>query len=201
MAKLTVNQTHDLASKWVKIYVEPLNEKEIKEAKENNRKPQLIDLESMAKILVGIAIKESNLDPKAKNKYSTARGLYQMLINTQREVELKRAKLPFANAHVKSTAYTTAPVNKLLPDKILDQEYATQLAVLELLYQYKRYKDWNVAVHAYNQGSYPGSRKNDGIAYTNAVLTNIKNLPDNLALNKNYQVIETKNGKYIYNIS
>lgn len=186
MAKMEVMDVYNLAYKWADAYGTPLG-----------LNPDLI-----AKYMTGIAWKESNFNPDAKNKASSARGLYQMLINTQREVESKRAKVPFATASLKSSAYPKAPVSKVLPDKIYNPDYATQLAVLEFLYQLKRYNyDYTKALHAYNQGSYPGGNKSDGANYANSVEQNVKKLPTDLALNKNYQKIDTEQASYIYPFS
>lgn len=158
-----MNQTevYNLARKWADEYSDKYN----------------VDPDMFAKMLVGIAKKESNFNEKAQNKKSTARGLMQMLICTQREVEAKRLKIPFAVAMFPCKNYTTAPVGSKSDDEIFNPDYAMQLAAAELGYQYKRYKakypqtTWQVAVHAYNQGSYPGARKNDGLAYAKDVLS------------------------------
>jgi len=157
------------------------------------------DPNEMAKYLTGIAKKESNYNPNAKNKGSTARGLMQMLIATQREVESKYAKVPFANAHDYTKHFPKAPVNKLLPDKIYDQDYSMQLAAAYLAYLYKRYKgDWTKTVHAYNQGSYPGVNKSTGANYAASVIKNIQKLPETLAYNPRNMRIDTKHTTYIY---
>ena len=108
--------------------------------------------EELATVLVAIAKVESNLNPSAKNKSSTARGLMQFLICTQREVEKKRAKTGFAPAMYSCKVYPTKTVS-LSEDKMFEPDYAIKLAVHEIGYQFSRYKKWNMAIHAYNQGS------------------------------------------------
>jgi hypothetical protein len=146
-----------------------------------------IDPAQLAKYLTAIAKLESNYDEKAKNKNSTARGLMQILICTQREIEKKRAKVPFAPASFNCKSFTGQPAT-VEPEKdiIYNAEYCMFLAAHELAYQYNRYKKkypngWQIACHAYNQGSFPGARKQDGAAYANTVLKNAGSLNEDYA--------------------
>ncbi len=126
---------------------------------------------AMARHLTGIASVESRFDPKAKNSGSTARGLMQILICTQREIENKRAKIPFAPAMFDCSYYKhqQPPMVSRELDKVFNPDYAMMLASYELGYQYKRYGgDWKKAVHAYNQGSYKASGK-EGNNYASKV--------------------------------
>lgn len=138
-----------------------------------------VDANKLATYLTGIARVESNFNPAAKNKSSTARGLMQILICTQREIEAKRAKVQFPEAMYPCKSYKSAPVGSQANDKVFNAEYALFLAAHELAYQYKRYvkkyptNTWQIAVHAYNQGSYPGSRKGDGQKYSAAVFKHV----------------------------
>lgn len=183
MAKLTENQVYSLAKFWSDIYAPPVD----------------ADPNQMALYLTSIAKKESTFNPNAKNKKSTARGLMQILINTQREIELKRAKVPFANASIKSKSFTKAPANPLLPDKIYDPDYAMQLATAYFAYQYKRYSgNWQKAIHAYNQGSFPGSKKSDGENYASAVMKNKLNMKQNMTYTSPNTKIEINGNIYIY---
>lgn len=134
----------------------------------------------LAKWATAIAKTESNFNPDAKNKSSTARGLMQMLICTQREVEKKHAKVDFAPASYSCKSYPQSTVDRA-EDKIYDPEYAMLLAVFYLAYQYRRYKDWHKAVHAYNQGSYPGSSKDNGQKYLQICLKNVPSENSQLA--------------------
>jgi len=59
--------------------------------------------------------------------------------------------------------YVTKPVSEAKDRLLFDADYAIMLAAYELAYQYKRYKkNWEKAVHAYNQGSYPGNLTDGG---------------------------------------
>lgn len=146
-----------------------------------------IDPEQLAKYLTAIAKLESNYNEKAKNKTSTARGLMQILICTQREIEKKRAKVPFAPASYNCKNFSGQPAT-VNPDQdvIYNAEYCMFLAAHELAYQYNRYKKkypngWQIAVHAYNQGSFPGTRKTDGSKYAQTVLKNAGTLNTDFA--------------------
>ena len=96
----------------------------------------------LAKVTTALARIESNYCPTAKNPQSSARGLMQILLGTQKEIETKFLK----KSHE--------------PDKIYDVSYALLLAETYLAYQYTRYKDWYKATWAYNQGSYSKKTKN-----------------------------------------
>ena len=134
-----------------------------------------LDENKLSQIATAIIWKESRNDPNAKNKGSTARGLMQVLINTQRETEKKYAKVPFAVAQYKSSYYPEAPVGKT--DKMYDPEYNVLIGMNYLAYQLKRYGDTTKGIHAYNQGSYP-ARKFDGMKYADSVNKYIsENLP------------------------
>lgn len=137
------------------------------------------DPKLIAQYLLAIAKVESTLRVNARNKSSTARGIMQMLICTQRENEKKRAKIDFAPAMFSCKSYKTTTVSED-KDKVLnDPEYAIMLATYEFCYQYKRYKyDIDKAIHAYNQGSYPGGNMKDGANYTKKVLKNLGEYPN-----------------------
>lgn len=130
----------------------------------------------LANIGFGIVAVESNHKIDATNKYSTARGLFQVLIGTQREVESKHLKVPFAPAMYETKHFPNAPVTTKSNDKILnDPKYSVEVGLTYLAYQLNRYKgDVKKAIHAYNQGSYNG--KQEGINYTNKVLSKIKEI-------------------------
>ena len=140
-----------------------------------------VDASLMAIYLTAIAKKESNFNTSAKNKNSSARGIMQILNCTQRAIE-KRLGLPFQPMNGKCNTLRGGINVPLALDKLMnDPNYSIMLAANELAYQYKRYKDWGKAIHAYNQGSYSG--KADGEKYKNNVLAlanNFQNLkPDN----------------------
>ena len=134
------------------------------------------DPNTIALMATGIAKKESGYSESAKNKHSTARGLMQMLICTQREVEKKRAKVDFADAMYSCNVYPTDTVDQS-DDLIFDPNYALLLAIHEICYQMNRYgDDQQKAIHAYNQGSFPGVHKSDGTLYARSVINNIYNI-------------------------
>ncbi len=114
-----------------------------------------IDPYALARVSTGVAKVESNFNPTAKNKSSSARGLMQILICTQREVEAKYLKLKnFPEASLYCKSYPKAPVNTKTLDKIYTPYYGMLIGQVYLAYQYKRYNDWAKAIHAFNQGSY-----------------------------------------------
>ncbi len=143
--------------------------------------------ETIASHVVAIANVESSYNTTARNKKSTARGIMQMLICTQRENEKKRLKVEFAPAMFScSKVYPTSTVAEN-QDRILnDPDYAIMLSVYELAYQTKRYKnDMTKAVTAYNQGSFPGGNKKEGAKYKDKVFASLGFVPGgNLASNE-----------------
>jgi hypothetical protein len=137
------------------------------------------DASELAMYLTGIARVESNYNPSAKNKKSTARGLLQMLICTQREIEKKYANVEFAPAMVSCKNYPDDIVAREY-DKIFNPDYAMFLSAIELGRQYKRYGgDWFRAVHAYNQGS-AGKLNIAGKLYANKVILGIQRFASNV---------------------
>lgn len=141
------------------------------------------DAAKLTEYLTAIAVVESGLRVDARNKASTARGILQMLICTQRENEKKRLKSSFAPAMFSCKSYPTDKVNEEKDRLLFDVDYAVLLASHELAYQFKRYKkDWSKAVHAYNQGSFPGTRPNDGLAYAKKVYAELEDfVPESYA--------------------
>lgn len=114
-----------------------------------------IDPYALARVSTGVAKVESNFNPTAKNKNSTARGLMQILICTQREIEAKYLKVKnFPEASIYCKSYPKAPVNTKKLDPLYTAYYGMLIGQVYLAYQYNRYKDWAKAIHAYNQGSY-----------------------------------------------
>lgn len=116
-----------------------------------------LDAEDLTRYGFAINKKENRqFNVKAKNPASTARGLMQMLVGTQREIETKILKI------------------RHKPDAIYDALYAIYLGQIELARQVKRYNDWNKGIHAYNRGSYnPNSQGfKSGEAYRTDVLNN-----------------------------
>lgn len=129
----------------------------------------------LANLTFGIIAVESNHKYNAINNHSTARGLMQVLINTQREVEKKHLKVPFAPAMYESRYFPDAPVTNKSNDKLLiDPYYSVLVGMSYLAYQLNRYKDTYKAVFSYNQGSY--NQSPDGKKYTEKVFMKIKNI-------------------------
>jgi hypothetical protein len=128
-----------------------------------------VPAEELTKYLVAISFVESTFDPKAKNKSSTARGLTQVLINSQRWIEDK-LKIPQVPAMHKASKYPKAPVTPYSEDdKMFNPDYALLIGGWYLAYNYKRYNNWHKAITAYHLGSYKSSSQ-DGIIYKNKVL-------------------------------
>lgn len=129
-----------------------------------------MDPVALARASTAIAWIESSYNPNARNKRSTARGLMQMLIGTQREIETKYLR------------------KKHEPNRIFEPAYAMLLAQNYIGYQYNRYNgDWTKAIHAYNQGSFPGVKPNDGRNYAGKwgiALNNQDTASQNLATNR-----------------
>lgn len=98
-----------------------------------------IDLDVFKAHALAIAFQESRFNEKAKNKTSTAKGLYQILDGTRRDIEKRILKINDKSPY----------------DDIWKPDYNTYLALGYLAYQYKRYKnDWQKAIIAYNLGSW-----------------------------------------------
>ncbi len=114
---------------------------------------------NLGRITAAVAMKESTFKTCVMNPCSTARGLLQILEKTQRAIE-------------KMLGLKNVPIENIyLPD------YAILLGATYLAYQYKRYRDWWKASHAYMQGSYNAKRPSSaGNAYANAVSANLKKL-------------------------
>lgn len=106
-------------------------------------------------------IENRPFNPNAKNSKSSARGMMQMLIGTQKELETKYLKV------------------KHNPDKIFNAEYAVFLGQYELARQLIRYSgNWRKAIHSYNRGSYQPNKSNtsgfaSGENYANGVMNQL----------------------------
>jgi hypothetical protein len=115
-----------------------------------------ISLDELVRVSLAIGKKENrSFNTNAKNPASSARGLMQMLVGTQKEIETKILKIPHE------------------PDKIFDPTYAVYLGQIEIAKQLKKYKnDWDKAIHAYNRGSYNPASKGfkNGEAYRKDVV-------------------------------
>jgi soluble lytic murein transglycosylase-like protein len=164
---ISLNQAFAYAYPYSKIYAD-------------SNKKYKVDPNELAKYAVAIAIKESNLNPNAKNKNSSAAGLMQLINSTRKEIEAKLGLKNVPNS------------------KIYDPEYAMQLGVWYLLKQYNRYGNWQEAVHAYNQGSVPGKNPQDGENYAYAVMNKFNNIPNDLAFSEVNRVITSNGNNYIY---
>lgn len=119
-----------------------------------------VDPPTLARVATAVAKKESTFNANAQNPGSSARGLMQLVSSTQASIE-KKLSLPPA------------------PDRAFEPAYALLLGCNYLAQQYLRYgRDWDKAVIAYNQGSYPG-KKRDGQQYRAAVWSQYQSIPFN----------------------
>lgn len=129
----------------------------------------------LALYITAIAYVESTFNPNAKNKNSTARGLTQVLINTQRWIE-EKLNIPFQYAMYEASKYPKAPVTPYEEeDGLFDPDYSLLIGAYYLGYNFNRYNDWHKAIVAYHLGSYKSSSK-DGQIYKDKVLKAFKNL-------------------------
>lgn len=147
----------------------------VKYAKQVKGKYKEINTSELAKYLTAVIKTESNFNPNAQNKNSTARGLGQILICTQRELEYKHISTEFAPAMFNCKKYSQATV-PAGTDKMFDPKYAVKLAAYYLGYQWNRYRDWFKALAAYNQGSYNENNKENGSNYARIVLKKLGEL-------------------------
>lgn len=97
-----------------------------------------IDPKMWKRVLVALAWHESKFDSNAKNPRSSARGLMQILKNTQLDIERRLRITPQANS------------------KLDDPGYSMLLAsyYIAWLYVNKAKRSWDRAIVAYNQGHY-----------------------------------------------
>jgi SLT domain-containing protein len=100
---------------------------------------------------VSIAWVESNFITTAANKHSTAKGLFQILDGTAKDIQDRILKYKIPNYNV------------------FNPEHNALLGVAYLSYQLKRYGTWDKAIIAYNQGSFRENK--DSLAYLNKVDT------------------------------
>jgi soluble lytic murein transglycosylase-like protein len=129
--------------------------------KQNLTRFSNIDPYALARVTTAIAKVESNFNEKAKNTGSSARGLMQILICTQREIELKYLKIEWPVASLKCSSYPKAPVDATKLDKMYSAKYSLLVGQVYLCYQYNRKSingDWQKAIFAYNQGSFNGKQ-------------------------------------------
>lgn len=123
----------------------------------------------LAKYMIAIAYVESTFNTHAKNKSSSARGLSQVLINSQRWIEGK-LNIPQQPAMMKASKYPKAPVTAIAEeDMMFNPDYALLIGTWYLAYNYGRYNNWHKAVTAYHLGSY-NSTSTDGKIYLAKVL-------------------------------
>lgn len=132
--------------------------------------------EQLIQFAIAVAYHESDFKSHAKNKNSTARGLMQILINTQRDTEKRLMGIAFAPAMYKSKwkPAANAPITTEDKDLMFDPDYSMRVGIFYLAERYKKYKNWNKAVHAYNQGSFNSAAA--GVKYANEVFAEMKRL-------------------------
>lgn len=120
--------------------VEKLIEDQYKKIKQNhsNYFNYIKDDELIKRHSLTIAFHESKFHDNAKNKNSTAKGLFQLLDGTRKDIEKRILK-------IKAEEY----------NKVWEPEYNTYLGVAYFISQYERYKgDMKKAIIAYNRGSW-----------------------------------------------
>lgn len=99
-----------------------------------------INIQELKDYSLTLAFTESKFNEKAKNPNSTAKGLFQILDGTRRDIEKRIMKIP-------QSPY----------DDIWKPEYNAYLGIGYFAFQYKRYQnDWTKGVIAYNLGSWKG---------------------------------------------
>jgi len=154
--KLTTQQLRNIITKYATLYANQLG----------------LDKQGLEDLGVAIAMVENRpLDAKARNKSSTARGIMQVLICTQREVEAKYLKIDFPKAQFPCKYYPNAPVGTANDDKMYDADYNVRVGMRYLAYQVARYKgDYYKAAYAYHKGSYPVKDDGGGKSYANKAL-------------------------------
>lgn len=131
--------------------------------------------EELAQYLTAIAYVESTFKDDATNKSSTARGLPQVLINTQRWIEVK-LNVAHPVAMYKASKYPKTPTTPYKEDDAMfNPDYALLIGAYYLGYNYIRYNDWYKAITAYHLGSY-NSKSSDGTLYKNKVLNAFEKL-------------------------
>jgi soluble lytic murein transglycosylase-like protein len=100
-----------------------------------------VDLNEFRSHALTIAFHESRFNENARNKNSTAKGLFQILDGTRRDIEKRIMKINDKSPY----------------DDIWKPDYNTYLGIGYFAHQYKRYKeDWQKAIIAYNLGSWQG---------------------------------------------
>lgn len=102
-----------------------------------------IDIEKFKRHGLTIAFHESKFDEKAKSKSSTAKGLFQILDGTRRDIEKRLMKLDDKSPY----------------EKIWDIDYNAYLGLGYFASQLQRYKlNWEQAIIAYNLGRWKGEK-------------------------------------------
>lgn len=126
MAQLTFNQVETIVINAVNSLVK------------NTKLIDGINVDLLVKHSIALAYQESKFNADAKNKNSSASGLFQILTNTQKDIETRILKIKNQDR-----------------SKIFDPNYSAYLAIAYFAYQVKRYgNDFNKAIIAYNLGSW-----------------------------------------------
>jgi len=111
----------------------------------NTKLTEGINIDLLVKHMITIAYQESKFNNKAKNKNSSAAGLYQILKNTQTDIENRILKIENAER-----------------SKIYESQYSSYLATAYFCYQLKRYNlDFKKGIIAYNLGSWKNQENTD----------------------------------------
>lgn len=124
-------------------------------------------------VIVSAVETGGTFDARAENDASSARGLMQTLICTQRFME-ERLKMPFRESmfSTKKTycekLYAAKEPQKVAPaqDYLLNTpEYGVLIGAAYLAYQLERYKSLEKALVAYNQGNYSDKAAKKAASY------------------------------------
>lgn len=134
-----------------------------------------VDTNKLVALAVGVSAVETGgvFNSDADNDNSSARGLMQVLICTQRAIEADygygfapASYKPQPSCQVKNAPRDTVPKTR---DKMFSPEYGLTIGMTNLAYQLKRYNNnERLALVAYNQGNASQPAQKRGRNYLNA---------------------------------
>lgn len=134
-----------------------------------------VDMNKLVALAVGVSAVETGgtFNPQSDNDNSSARGIMQVLICTQRAIEADygfgfapASYKPQPSCQVKNAPRDTVPKTR---DKMFSPEYGLMIGMTNLAYQLKRYNNnERLALVAYNQGNASQPAQKRGRYYLNA---------------------------------
>lgn len=134
-----------------------------------------VDTNKLVALAVGVSAVETGgtFNPESDNDNSSARGIMQVLICTQRAIEADygygfapASYKPPSSCQVKNIPRDTVPKPR---DRMYSPEYAMTIGMTNLAYQLKRYNNnERLALVAYNQGNASQPAQKRGRYYLNA---------------------------------